>query len=67
MHNKSWWKSKTVNWGHVQTVAGSLAVGLPYITKSNFPDLPAWVYGGALLAAGLITYWLRVKTTVPLK
>jgi len=62
MTNK-WWKSKTINWGHVQIVLGAMAAGLGYFTPTMFPDMPKWSYGLAAMGAGVITYWLRTKTT----
>lgn len=59
-------RSRTVWWGHLQVLAGALAVALGFLTPAVFPDLPQWVYGLAMMAAGVITYVLRSVTRKPL-
>jgi hypothetical protein len=59
-------RSKTIKWGHIQLIAGTLATGLTLLTPATIPDLPAWVYGVALIASGMITYALRKVTRKPL-
>lgn len=59
-------KSKTVNWGHVQMVAGAVATALAFVTPAVFDDLPKWVYGAAAMVAATITYVLRNATRKPL-
>lgn len=64
---KSWKRSKTIWWGHVQNISGMVVVALGAFVPANFPGLPAWVYGLALMASGIITYWLRVLTKDKIK
>lgn len=59
-------KSWTINWGHVQTIAGILTAGLAMYNPAFFPMIPTWVYGTLLVISGIITYVLRLKTTQPL-
>jgi len=59
-------RSKTIKWGHVQVAAGAVATGLGFFNPVMFPDLPAWAYGIATMAAGVITYVLRAVTRKPL-
>lgn len=59
---KSWKKSKTILWGHVQNILGMIVTMLAVFVPSNFPDFPAWAYGIALMMSGVITYWLRIMT-----
>jgi hypothetical protein len=59
-------RSKTINWGHIQVIAGTVAASLGFITPQTMPDLPAYVYGIALMIAGAITYALRAVTRKPL-
>lgn len=66
MSAKSWKKSRFILLGHIQNILGLVVVALPFVTPANFPGLPQWVYGLALMACGVITYWLRAKTTQPL-
>ena len=63
---KKWWKSRTINWGHIQVVLGAVAAGLGFFTPSMFPNMPMWSYGVAAMVSGVITYWLRSKTTGPI-
>jgi hypothetical protein len=58
--------SKTINWGHIQVIAGTVAAALGFITPQTMPDLPAYVYGVALVVGGAITYALRAVTRKPL-
>lgn len=67
MYSKSWLFSKTIFWGHIQNFAGLLLVVLPYVTAVNFPDLPQWVFGAALVFSGVLTYWLRSVTDKPIR
>lgn len=64
---KRWTRSRTIIWGHIQNVLGLALVVLPFITQANFPDLPPYVYGGCLVAFGVITYILRKLTDTSLK
>jgi len=59
-------KSKTINWGHVQMILGSIGSVLVFVTPELMPDLPKWVYTGAIILGGLITYWLRNNTHKPM-
>lgn len=63
---KKWWKSKTINWGHVQTALGLVGVLVGYFTPANFPNFPPWAYGVALMVGGVITYALRKMTETTL-
>lgn len=60
--SKKWWKSKTINWGHLQTALGLVATMVGFFTPANFPDFPPWAYGVALVVGGVITYVLRKMT-----
>lgn len=60
-------KSKTINWGHIQVIAGAIATALGFFNPSTFPNLPVWVYGVSAMGAGVITYILRAVTTKPLE
>lgn len=65
--SKQWWRTSwTIQWGHIQNILGLALVILPFINEDNFPGFKPWVYGLALMAAGIITYWLRIKTKKPL-
>ena len=59
-------RSMTIKWGHVQTIAGTIATGLTLLTPAAIPDMPTWVYGVALIISGMITYALRKVTRKPL-
>ena len=59
--------SKTMWWGHTQFMAGAFVAGAGYFTPANFPNFPAWAYGLAVMGAGVLTYWLRSKTSLPLE
>lgn len=56
---KSWRKSKTFFWGHIQLIAGATATALGFLTPALFPEMPIWVYGLASMFAAVITYVLR--------
>ena len=59
-------RSKTMNWGHIQVIGGTLATILVLVSPETLPGLPAWVYSGAAIVAGGITYVLRFMTKMPL-
>ena len=59
-------KSKTITWGHLQFVGGALVYMIDMYNPIWFPDIPGYVYGIALMVKGLITYGLRLMTTMPL-
>ena len=63
---KTWWKSWTINYGHIQTLLGGVVLVAPYVTSTNFPNLPPYIYGLAALGGGVATYILRVKTKTPI-
>jgi hypothetical protein len=59
-------RSKTIQWGHIQMIAGALAAGLGFFNPAMFPNMPTWAYGIAAMSAGVITYILRAVTRKPL-
>lgn len=59
-------KSKTINWGHIQVLAGAISTVLVLVTPQSLPDLPVWVYTASAMIAGFITYILRNATRLPL-
>lgn len=59
---KTWKKSRTMLWGHIQNTLGMIVLMLGMFVPQHFPGFPAWAYGLALVVSGVITYWLRVLT-----
>ena len=59
-------KSKAVNYGHVQFIGGGIVLVLSFITKENFPEISITTLSIIAMAAGVITYLIRLKTFLPL-
>lgn len=64
--SKPWYKSLTINWGHVQNAAGTVIIVQDMFNQDTYPGLRPWVYGLVLILTGVITYWLRTLTKMPL-
>ena len=65
-NKQPWRKSWTIQWGHIQNLAGLAIILLPLFDETNFPGFKPWMYGMALVVSGVITYYLRSVTTKPL-
>ncbi len=63
---QKWKTSWTIFWGHIQTVGGMFITGAALFTPQAFPTVPAWVFGTVGIISGVVTYWLRKRTTKPL-
>lgn len=59
---KRWWKSWTINYGHIWIAIGAFTEVAPLITPTMLPFLPPRWFGWLALVNGLLIYLLRIKT-----
>ena len=59
-------KSKSVIYGHLQFIGGGIALAASFITPKSFPEMSITTIAIVGMVGGLITYFLRLKTRLPL-